>query len=464
MRRVVLEVTRSLVRAVLVEGSPNRLRVQQIVVEPLTEAPTSELLQRLLKPLQPSRAEVISVVAREQTLTRILKLPSTQPDELDQMVRVAAKAQLPYSPEQAAMDWAMMDQQEGTSLVQLVACQRELIERHLTLLQDAGLAPSVLTPTSWGIAGWYRRFGKSPQVQEPTMVLHIERERTDLVVMRHERVVFSRSLNQGLEEWRTSLEPLLQELERSLTNIRKELPGMEAVSVVLTGVGPLEEWRGMIEQRLGLPVTVRQGYGETTASKQMQEHLSLQAPYSLVVIMGVAFAASADLVNLLPHDVRDTQRHHRRSRELALTGGLFALVLLCGAGVLVNVVRRQTSQNQQTLEAMKQLEAMTQQTEQQLNDLRLIEGVLVSRRRLAEALTNLVSVTPSEVLFENLTFEQSRRELLVRGNAPTTRDVLEYLRVLKQDDRWQRVELRYSARRGSGAESRTDFEIMLELG
>lgn len=464
MRRVVLEVTRLLVRAVLVEGPPNRLRVQQIVVEPLNDAPTAELLQRLLKPLQPSRAEVISVVAREQILTRTLKLPATQHDELDPMINLAAKAQLPYPPEHAAIDWALVDQQEGMSLVQLVACQRELIDRHLTLLRESGLEPAMLTPTSWGVAGWYRRFGKSPGIQEPTMALHVERERTDLVVIRDHRVVFSRSLNQGLEEWRTSLDPLLQELERSLTNVRKELPGMEAVSVVLTGIGALEEWRGMIEQRLGLPVTVRQGYEEKTWPEPVRRHLSREAPHSLVIVMGLAFADTTDLVNLLPHDVRETQQHRRRSRELALTGGLFAVVLLCGAGVLVNVVHRQTSQNQQTLGVMKQLEAMTQQTDRQLNDLRLIEGVLVSRRTLAAALTSLVSVTPSEVLFENLTFEQSRHELLVRGSAPTTRDVLEYLRVLKQDDRWQRVELRYSARRGSGADSRTDFEIMLEPG
>lgn len=464
MRRLVIELTRSTLRAVSVHGPSAKRQVQRVLVEPIRAAPDGAWLSRALKPLEPAQSEVISVISREQVITRTFKLPSTQSEELDQMVRLAAKAQLPYPPEQAAMDWTLVDQQEGTSTVQLVACQRELIDRHMSLLREAGAEPRVLTPSSWGVAWWYRRFGRREDIREPVLIVHIDHERTDLVLMRSDRVVFSRSVNQGLMEWQASLEPILQELERTVASIRKELPGMEAASMILTGVGPLEEWRGAIEPRIGRPVAVRVGYGPIKLPPAAAAHAEASPTASLVVAMGLAFADEAGVVNLVPSEVRDAQGQRRRWRELVLTAALVATAFVCGTGLLFNLVHRKARDTQQASHLMQQLEAMTGRTEQQLHDVRLIERILTSRRQLAEVLAALMQATPPAVLFETVTFERARRELVVRGSAPTTRDVLDYLRVLKDDSHWQQAQLRYSARRGSHAEALTAFEIAIDLG
>ncbi|HBH97780.1 MAG TPA: hypothetical protein DDX89_08390 [Candidatus Omnitrophica bacterium] len=463
MRRLVIELTRSSLRAVSVHNSPTKPQVQRVLVEPIHAAPDGAWLRGVLKPLEPAGMEVISVISREHVITRILTLPSTHREELDQMVRLAAKAQLPFPPEQAAMDWALLEEHDGTSVVQLVACQREVIDRHLTLLREGGVEPAVLIPSSWGVAGWYRYFGRSDEQREPAFIVHVDCERTNLVLVRGDGVMSSRSLNQGLAEWQASLAPLLQELERSLASVRKELPGLDAASVMLTGVGPLEEWRGTIESRVSLPVVVRQGEGPMKRPEILSAQTHATLPTSLAVVMGLAFADCRTAVNLLPPDVREAHRQRRRLRELMVTAALFATALLCGTGVLMNLVHRTTHQTRHLTEVMHQLEALTGRTAQQLDDVRVIERLLTGRRQLAEALAALIQATPPEVLFETVTFERARRELVVRGSAPTTRDVLDYLRVLKDDPHWRQVELRYSARRGSSAEALTAFEIAVAL-
>lgn len=464
MRRLVIELTRSSLRAVSVHGSPTRRQVQRVLVKPIHAAPDGAWLRGVLKPLQPAGMEVISVISREHVITRTLKLPSTQREELDQMVRLAAKAQLPYPPEQAATDWALLEEHEGTSVVQLVACQREVIDRHLMVLREAGLEPVALIPSSWGVAGWYRHFGRSEELREPVFIVHVDGERTNLVLVRGDGVMSSRSLAQGLAEWQASLEPLLQELERSLASVRKELPGLEAASVILTGIGPLEEWRGAIEPRVGLSVVARQGEGPMKRPDVLTAQDPSTLPTSLAVVMGLAFADCRTAVNLVPLDVREAHRQRRRLRELMVTAALFVAALLCGTGVLINVVHRKTHETRHLAEVMRQLEALTGQTGQQLDDVRLIERLLTGRRRLAEALAALIQATPPEILFDTVTFERARHELIIRGSAPTTRDVLDYLRVLKDDPHWQHAQLRYSARRGSSAEALTAFEIAMALG
>jgi len=76
-------------------------------------------------------------------------------------------------------------------------------------------------------------------------------------------------------------------------------------------------------------------------------------------------------------------------------------------------------------------------------------------------LAELLQRTPEPIRFESVAFERSRMELTVRGSAPTTREVLNFVKQLEQSAGWNRVELRYSSRRSVAAGARTDFEIVL---
>ena len=291
------------------------------------------------------------------------------------------------------------------------------------------------------------------------MVIHVDADRTDLVLVRAGSLVFSRSLSQGVGEWQTGPEglgPLAQELERSLSGLHKEWPGIDANTVVLTGLGPLEEWKGFLEQRIGKPIIARSVSG----------HLKLPAisgssSGSLAVVLGLAMAEERQLVNLMPPMARQAQSQRRRMRELAVTGLLLLAALAVGAGLLMVHVRRQKAFVQRVTRALRDLESTTRQTERQEQDVALIEAVVASRRWTAAMLEELVRLTPPEILFESLIFERARGELVVRGSAPTTRHVLDYKALLQQSPNWDRVDLRYSSRRTVSAEARTDFEMVL---
>ncbi len=471
MRQVILEVTRSSIRVLAVEGTLVRPRIQKLVVEPLTglpappigeaqaDEPHRDAIRRVVAGLQVANTRFISVIPREQVITRVLKLPTTKPDELAQMVALSGKAQLPYPPEQAVIDFHVIEQQGGMSTVQLVACRRDLIDRHLALLREGGLEPAWLVPSAWGLLAWYQRLGKTPELIEPVLVIHVDTDRTDFVLLYQGRLVFSRSLSQGLQEWQAGSEgfaPLMEELERSLSSVRKELPGSEPNSVVVTGLGPLDQWKEHVAQRIGKPVTVRPAWGT------LQVPLPRATPeISPAVVIGLAMAEESWLLNLLPQEVRQGQTHRRRLRELALTGGLLLSALLLGVGVLSVSIRRQEHVVSHAKHTLKELEAMTKETGRQEHDVNLIDGLLASRRRTATMLAKLFQVTPSDILFESLVFERARGELVVRGSAPATRQVLDYIQQLEQAGVWKRVELRYSARRGTSADARTDFELVL---
>ena len=464
MSRIVIELTRTSIRLLRAEGQGRSLRLAQLVVESLLpEQEREQQCARLIKQVKTAnRPTVILAMPRDQIMTRLLKLPTTRADELAQMLEFSGKAQLPYSPEHVLADFHLVKQEGGMSTVQLVACHREIAERQVELWQRAGLEPAVLTPSSWGLLNWAQWHGHGPAVGEPVMVVNVDADHTQLAVVEQGRLIFSRSLSPGAQEWQTMSEGmsvLAQEIERSLASFRKELPAGDPQTFILTGLGDLESWRRGLEQRVTKPVVVRSAAGTLS--------LPGSAPggaASLAAMIGLALADPSTLVSLLPGEAKRLQHHRRQFRQLTLTCALFLTAVFFGIVLLAVRVRREEQRAQSLRKALHALEAVTGQGERQERDATRINAVVTSRRWMASMLQELFRVTPSEILFENLVFDRARGELVIRGTAPGTREVLAYLHHLEQSKSWTKVELRFSARHNASIEARTDFELVLSRG
>lgn len=461
--RIVIEATRTTIRVALAEGGGARFRLRAIRSQPIGQSgDASEALQSLLKTTKALGAQVIAVVPREQVITRVVKFPSVNPAEIAQMAEVYAKGQLPYPREQTVMDVHVLGQADGFSTVAVIACQREVVDRQLALLRDAGVSAGLLTLSSWGVLGWYGEMARTAPAVEPALVIHVDDSRTDLVLIAGGRILSSRSIGQGTLDWTISSETpelLGREAERSRASIRKELPGTEVRSVILTGLGPLAEWKDAIAQRLGLPVSTLE------ASRPFKNAMTQMAvPISPVVVGGLAIADARSLLNLSPPEVRGRANQRKQLQELGLLGGLLLGVCVLGAGLLGAQVARQRQVSAQIGEALAGTEPTAKQIKEKTRVSQVVSGVLEDRRQLAQVLSGIFRSTTGGATLDVVTFDRARREVGVRGNAPSTQDVLNYIKQLEQLDGIETVELKYSTRRSTPAGERTDFELLLHQG
>ncbi len=464
--RIVVEWTRVTLRVAVAEGTERRPRLRAVHSQPLgASSGVGAALRGLLRTTRTAAAKVIGVVPREQVITRLVAFPSTDPAELAQMVELYAKAQLPYSREQTVMDFHVLNQHGGSSTVAVIACQREVIERSVAVLREAGLSPNLLTLSSWGVLEWYRRFrraGKAPgagAAAEPVLVIHIDEARTDLVLISEDRIVSSRGIGQGTADWGAGGEIadlLKAEVERSQAAIQKELPGLTVRSVVLTGCGGVAAWREPLAQRLGLPVTAVEG----TAPLGRWPASAADAG-SPVVVGGLACGELRGLLNLSPPEVRAHVHHRQQVRELVAAGALLLGVLALGSGLLGLQTFRERRQARQLDQALTAVEPVARRLQDQARSTQLVETLLGSRRRLAQHLAGVLASTPPEVTLEALTFEHARQEVMVRGHAASTQTVLDYIKQLEQLDGVGAVQLKHSTRRSSQSGERTEFELIL---
>lgn len=460
--RLVVEWTRASVRLALAEGRGATSRLRAIHVEPIPA--TGEGAAAVRSFLQANRAvpeEVIGVIPREQVLTRLVKFPTIERSELAQMAELYAKAQLPYPRDQTVMDFSLLTQEDGSSTVVIVACQRDVIDRQLALLREAGLSPSLITVSSWGVLGWHHRAARLVDVQEPCLVVNVDETRADLVLIGQRRMLSTRSLSQGTRDWGATgviPEPLAIEIERSRASIRKELPGTEVRSLLVTGLGSLADWKEDMARRLGLPV-VTLDPREPLPLKD--KTVGASASVSPVVIGGLAASDVRGVLNLSPSEVRSQISHRQQVRELILVSVLLAAALGLGAALLGSQLVRQRKMATTVDQALGEWGPTANALQEKSRSVQLVSSVLEGRRQLAATLVGVFDQTPTTVTLEGLTFERARRELTVKGQAATTQAVLEYRQRLEQVEGIHKVDLKYSTQRATPTGERTSFELML---
>ncbi len=459
--RVVVEWTRLTLRLALAEGSESKLRLRSVYCQPIA-APEEAMptLKALLKTAKITTADVIGVVSREQVITRVVKFPTLDPAELAKMVELYAKAQLPYAREQTIMDFHVLSRKEGSSTVAIVACQREVIDRTVGVLKGAGLTVRMLTLSPWGVLGWYRQAIKPQSVQEPCLVINVDDGRTDLVLIGSGRILSTRSIGQGAQDWAAGSETtelLFQEVERSRASIRKESPDFEVRSVALTGLAGSSAWSEPLAQRLRLaviPVESRQGF---------KGALIPTAPaISPVVAAGIGVSDLRGLLNVSPEDMRTQVRHRQQVSELVVVGLLLLGVLAIGAGLLGFRATRQHQFALQLEQVLGEVQPTAKDIQEKKRAGQFVASILDERKALGQVLVAVFQATPPPVTLEGLAFERARSEVVVRGTAPSTQEVLNYVGQLEHLNGVSNVQLRYSTSRITPAGERTDFELVLQ--
>ena len=467
--RLVIEWTRASLRVAVATGGEGRYRLQAIHAQAIGAGEAAAALRQFLTTTKTGAEPAISVIPRELVITRVVKFPATDVAELEQMVELYARAQLPYPREQTVMDFHVLSQAEGFTTVTIVACQREVVERHLTVLREAGAPTGIVTVSAWGVWSWYRQaclrrdveriHGGGGAIEEPVLIVNVDDVRTDLVLIQEQRVLSSRSVGQGILDWPSGAdiaELLAAEVERTRATIRKELPTAEAKSVLLTGLGELTQWREQLAQRLALPVAVLE-----STQPLGRGPFPLAAPVSPVVVGGLAHASDTALLNLSPTEVRQQLRHRRQVRELVRVSGLVAAAFVLAAVWLGVFVFQQQRLADRLAAVLSQAEPEAKRIQEQLRSTEVVDAVLNERVRLLELLAAVFQRTPGTVALEGLILEQARHELVLRGEADSVQSVLGYVAVLEGLPGVEGVDLRYTTQRAGASGERTEFEVVM---
>lgn len=411
---------------------------------------------------------LVTALPRHKVVLKTISLPSVEAGELPRMVAFEAGRHLSIPLEEVRLDYELIGVAglEGADAlpqgaarnrsdeVILAAVKWSDLDRHVTLVRDAGLDPDHVDVSSLALAAAFlgmRGLGvRAPG--GPVAIVDVGAQAVDLIVVGHGGMPVSRrSLVAG------------EEIPRIVDDIRQTLRGgAKADRLFLCGGRAAEP--GLLEafgQGVQIPTAPFDPFGDLSAAPPLPE---ARGAYALAVGLALrgAAAQAAGVLNLLPPELmaRKRRRLVRRRRGLAAAGIAAALL----AGWLVAAREWFTSTR-----ALRQLDAKARSAGPVMREVRWVVDRLESVRTFTDRRTEPLDVlreacvrAPSGIYLTAWVYDRGR-PLLLRGRAVSYAAVSQFLVELGRSPWLKSVSSRGLREQSSEGQTWVEFEINASL-
>jgi len=333
--------------------------------------------------------DIVLSLPVDAVLAQRFRLPTIDPAEFPEMVRLQIEKELPFSPEEVTSDFELIEQNENESVISAVAVRNERLAEIAAPLLDKGVIPQQVTVYAAQRATTHAPEGRA-------LLIYPEGETLVSAVTENGKVSLTRTLN-GIEPER----------------LQTELPQI-ALSAELQGIKPSFPNVFLDESCYELRDTVKKVLSSSTE------------------LVGIEKPPASVKLNLLPESWRQrrTQLVKRGEWKKRLTmagaayGGLFLLFLLYLVYTKVAVAHldRLIARDAPETQFIRQTES----------DWKALAPAIYSRYYPVEILLHLSQDLPSADV-RITAYNQSARQISVDGESNTPQLAYQFAEKVKKD-------------------------------
>lgn len=283
-------------------------------------ADTAGVIKKLFKDAKISSKDVTLSLPETQVFTRILPFPLLNDQEIASAVKWEAEEYIPIPLNEAIMEHQIIERQENATppqvLVLLIASQRSLVERYVSIVERAGLN---VVAVETELISMVRALAPPQKV---VMVIDFGAKSTDIAIAKNGQLFFTRSIptagaaftravsqamganaqqaeeykkTYGLDESQlegkvgASLLPIVrvvsQEIKKAIHYYQLNLKGEAPVSVILSGGSAgMPGMAPALTNLLGVEVTIGTPFSKLQVDPAAAQNLANYAPlYSVAV-------------------------------------------------------------------------------------------------------------------------------------------------------------------------------------
>ncbi|MCP4643197.1 MAG: type IV pilus assembly protein PilM [bacterium] len=403
-KRLVLDVGYSAVR--LCELTPTKTGYQltryhqrEFAVTPeMEESEQQEVrsatLAALLKETKIRTRKAIVGVPGQSVFMRPRALPPVPDYKVNQIIRYEILQQIPFSIDQIAYDYQVLNRTEaGGYEVLMAAIKVDVVEKCVSILKDVKRSVGCVDVCPLAAYNWLKHSGEFGEQGECVALVDLGASTTDIVIERDGQFRFPRSINFGGNDitsaisrefgmsWEDAeklkrergfaptgdaqkdgkggqviggvLTRLMSEITRSFAYFRSQPGGGPVSRVVVTGGGAcLRYMIPFMQRQLGVEVRIAQpltGLAIAPGAQEVNEHPE-QAP----VVLGLALRSREHVpieIDLIPPRVLEAARRQEQALYYAASIVVTALILAS----MIPVRKERNEQALQRIEQMKQV-------------------------------------------------------------------------------------------------------------
>lgn len=431
-------------------------------VQGLSDEQVTQALTAMLKELKVKPRPVALCLPRNQVTVRNLHLPSQDPKEIAQMIELNIVRMVPYRKEEILSNYRLLGVDDiGYSKIMLAIVHRDLVKRHVDILEGAGLSVERVSLSSHASWLWMAaRHGHTFAESDLVLLLDLEAGYIDFLLCSRKALFFSRSIaieaDQLTDE--AGLARLLNEINQSLEIFQNEEMNRRPAKVFVGGAEtPMPMVEKAIKEGLNLPVSRVAG-----PVKSRPEAPGPAAGCSLNALAHLIDGdADQELSFVLP-ELQIRQSLKEKTRELILIGSVSLYVIIALMGFFMSRLHHQ----QNYLDSLRQRSASI---EQEIGDLvsqsrrvEVVKNYLTTRELPLRYLAELQKIIPAEVALDFMSVDEQQRGVL-RGQALQLSDVFKLITSLENSRYIEQVDTKYTRRKKVRETEITEFELVMRV-
>ncbi|MFC1658449.1 pilus assembly protein PilM [Candidatus Omnitrophota bacterium] len=432
MNKFAISITNSFIRLSLADG-----REYELNISGLKEAEIPLRLKDFLAKQKINQDNSVLLISRSQVSVKYMNFPSVDKTEIRNMIEFELDNLFPYKPEELVFDQAIIETtQDGYSRVMLVAVQKELIQKEISLLRQAGLLPESVQISTVSL---FNQFLKKKKVEANYLLVNLEDNFLDIIVVHKQGLSFNRGVSLAQAEAATQL---IKELKETID--RQQAKGSGISRIILSG----------------------RGIDINGLAQSIQRELSIAVETDAVTCVtrgAAAFAAKQNClkINLLPSEFK-TQRDRLKRRRYLL---YFVTLLLLNTSLIANIIFLNARHKQQYLTFLKseieKIESQASLLQKKLRRTQILQGYRNSGKLSVGLLAEVYRVAPEGMRLTNLEIrgQPPTGTLVLAGQAGDSQAVLNFASKLKDSYLINQAEVNYITKKKSGLEEVVDFEI-----
>lgn len=430
-------------------------------IEGLSEEQIAGELRELVRALPVRTEQVVGLISTGEILTRYLRLPSSDPEELKAMARYQLEGLLPFPAQECSTSVKILGTAGEAVRVLAAAVHRPVLERFTRICGKAGLSLTGIATSAEAIETWHQLCVTPLGTGEVNVWLSAEigPDGLDLAIASGGSLVYMRQVPAPAD-----LEQMAERVKETLRAYAREQVGPPVERMILSG--NLENLRAAPLERLEAALELPVQRVDPTEGGPLRESLrsvlqAVQPELTFSDLLGAALSPRLLELDLLPVENRLERARQALTREWQQTTALvlFGLaVLLAWVGVRVGMTWWMVQKTEAEVQVLK---PQAERVQGMLRSIRWVDQSRSEYALLMECAAAGLEKAPAGVALQFLGLDPDRT-ITVRGSAPDLTVLTRYATSLREDPLWEEVLLRSAKSEEEGrGESRVDFELLL---
>ena len=425
-----------------------------------------QTIARIFKEHKIGRCSIIAYLPRHViAAVRILKLPSTNPAEIRDMVDLQIGKLTPFSKEEIIVSYRVIEVlPDGYTQIMLIIARRDsIINGIIAPLRDAGINVDRIVLSSECVFQWFQAIsGHLPNpVPDDAAIIDIDTDYSDFLVVHKGRWLFTKQISIGVKQlledqsegdWPAKFG---DELADALGRFHEETGRSAVQRLYISGAHCLNEsQQDVIQTRLGIPLERIVPIPATIAPLPSEVVRTI----SLSPLIGAAMIGQESEIDLTPDELKMVKIMEEKHRQFTVTGILIvAIIMTISLLVILSLQFKQGYLDQLRTKTVS-LQPETAKVEKMRHDINLIKQRLNAKHSLVTLICEIIKLTPPDIFYSDLQISE-QGAISLKGQAPAMSAIFLFVKKLEDSPVFANVQAVRTTTKKDGDKESCEFEI-----